>query len=63
MKVKTLKNLLYRLDDEDEVLVLNENAPIKAAVPVKKTFVITDEDEKPKGVLVYESKNGKEGSK
>lgn len=63
MKVRALKNLLYRLDDGDEVLVLNENAPIKVAAPIKNSFVIADENENQKGVLVYESRNGKDGNK
>lgn len=63
MTVRQLRNILYRLEDEDEVLVLNENAPIKGAVPIKQSFSITEDGERNKIFLMYESKNGKEGNK
>lgn len=61
MKVKELSSMLYRMDDEDEVMVLNENAPLKGAVPVKAHFQISEDGLNNKLILVYESKNGKEG--
>lgn len=63
MTVRQLRNILYRLEDEDEVLVLNENAPVKVAAPIKQSFSITEDGESNKLILMYESKNGKEGNK
>lgn len=62
MTVKDLRSLLYDVPDDSEVVVLNENAPIKGAVPVEQTFTIKG-DKGSKVVLMYQSKNGKEGTK
>lgn len=62
MTVKKLRSLLYDVPDDSEVVVLNENAPVKGAVPVEQTFIIKGD----KGntlVIMYQSKNGKEGTK
>lgn len=62
MIVKKLRSLLYDVPDDSEVVVLNENAPVKGAVPVEQTFIIKGD----KGntlVIMYQSKNGKEGTK
>ena len=56
MTAKELRSLLYDAPDNSEVVILNENAPIKGAVPVYQTFTL-------KVVLMYQSKNGKEGTK
>lgn len=38
MTAKDLRSLLYDAPDNSEVVILNENAPIKGAVPVYQTF-------------------------
>lgn len=50
MTVKDLRTLLYDVPDDSEVTVLNENAPIKG-------------DKGNNLVIMYQSKNGKEGTK
>lgn len=62
MTVKDLRALLYDVPDDSEVMVLNENAPIKGAVPVYQTFTLKV-DAGSKVILMYQSKNGKEGTK
>lgn len=62
MTVKDLRSLLYDVPDDAEVMVLNENAPIKGAVPVEQTFIIKG-DKGNNLVIMYQSKNGKEGTK
>lgn len=62
MTVKDLRSLLYDAPDNSEIVVLNENAPIKVAAPVYQTFTLKG-DTGSKVVLMYQSKNGKEGTK
>lgn len=62
MTVKDLRTLLYDVPDDSEIMVLNENAPIKGAVPIEQTFTIKG-DAGSKVILMYQSKNGKEGTK
>lgn len=62
MTAKDLRGLLYDVPDNSEVVVLNENAPIKGAVPVYQTFTFKG-DAGSKVVLMYQNKNGKEGMK
>lgn len=62
MTVKDLRALLYDVPDDSEIMVLNENAPIKGAVPIEQTFTIKG-DAGSKVILMYQSKNGKEGTK
>lgn len=62
MTAKELRTLLYDAPDDSEVVLLNENAPIKGAVPVEQTFTIKG-DKNNSVVLMYQSKNGKEGTK
>lgn len=62
MTVKDLRTLLYDVPDDSETMVLNENAPIKGAVPIEQTFTIKG-DAGSKVILMYQSKNGKEGTK
>lgn len=62
MTVKDLRTLLYDVPDDSEIMVLNENAPIKGAVPIEQTFIIKG-DAGSKVILMYQSKNGKEGTK
>lgn len=62
MTAKDLRSLLYDAPDNSEVVILNENAPIKGAVPVNQTFTFKG-DAGSKVVLMYQSKNGKEGTK
>ena len=62
MTVKDLRSLLYSVPDNSEIVILNENAPIKRAVPVYQTFTFKV-DAGSKVVLMYQSKNGKEGTK
>lgn len=62
MTVKDLRGLLYDVPDNSEVVILNENAPIKGAVPVYQTFTFKG-DAGSKVVLMYLNKNGKEGMK
>ena len=62
MTVKDLRSLLYDASDDSEIVVLNENAPIKVAAPVYQTFTLKG-DTGSKVVLMYQSKNGKEGTK
>lgn len=62
MTAKDLRSLLFDVPDDSEIAVLNENAPIKVAAPVYQTFTIKG-DTGNKVVLMYQSKNGKEGTK
>ena len=62
MTTKDLRGLLYDAPDNSEVVILNENAPIKGAVPVYQTFTFKG-DAGSKVVLMYQNKNGKEGMK
>lgn len=62
MTAKDLRSLLYDVPDNSEIVILNENAPIKVAVPVYQTFTLKA-DAGSKVVLMYQSKNGKEGTK
>lgn len=62
MTAKDLRSLLYDVPDNSEIVILNENAPIKGAVLVYQTFTIKG-DAGSKVVLMYRNKNGKEGTK
>ena len=62
MTAKDLRSLLYDVPDNSEIVILNENAPIKGAVPVEQTFTIKG-DKGNNLVIMYQSKNGKEGTK
>lgn len=62
MTAKDLRSLLYDVPDNSEIVLLNENAPIKGAVPVYQAFTFKA-DAGSKVVLMYQSKNGKEGTK
>lgn len=62
MTAKDLRSLLFDVPEDSEIAILNENAPIKVAAPVYQTFTIKG-DTGSKVVLMYQSKNGKEGTK
>lgn len=62
MTVKDLRLLLFDVPEDSEIVVLNENAPIKVAAPVYQTFTLKG-DAGSKVVLMYQNKNGKEGTK
>lgn len=62
MTAKDLRSLLFDVPEDSEIVVLNENAPIKVAAPVYQTFTLKG-DAGSKVVLTYQSKNGKEGTK
>ena len=62
MIVKDLRSLLFDVPEDSEIVVLNENAPIKVAAPVYQTFTLKG-DAGSKVVLMYQNKNGKEGTK
>lgn len=62
MTAKDLRSLLFDIPEDSEIVVLNENAPIKVAAPVYQTFTLKG-DTGSKVVLMYQSKNGKEGTK
>ena len=62
MTAKDLRSLRFDVPDTSEFVILNENAPIKVAAPVYQTFTIKG-DTGSKVVLMYQSKNGKEGTK
>lgn len=62
MTAKDLRALLFEVPDDSEIVVLNENAPIKVAAPVYQTFTLKGNTGS-KVVLMYQSKNGKEGTK
>lgn len=62
MTVKDLRSLLFDVPEDSEIVVLNENAPIKVAAPVYQTFTLKG-DAGSKVVLMYQNKNGKEGTK
>lgn len=62
MTAKDLRSLLFNVPEDSEIVVLNENAPIKVAAPVYQTFTLNG-DAGSKVVLMYQSKNGKEGTK
>lgn len=62
MTAKDLRSLLFDVPEDSEIVALNENAPIKVAAPVYQTFTLKG-DAGSKVVLMYQSKNGKEGTK
>lgn len=62
MTAKDLRSLLFDVPDDSEIVVLNENAPIKVAAPVYQTFTLKW-DTGSKVVLMYQSTKGKEGTK
>lgn len=62
MTTKDLRSLLFDAPEDSEIVVLNENAPIKVAAPVYQTFTLKGEAGS-KVVLMYQNKNGKEGTK
>lgn len=62
MTAKDLRSLLFDVPEDSEIVILNENAPIKVAAPVYQTFTVKG-DTGSKVVLMYQSKNGKEGTK
>lgn len=62
MTARELSDYLYGASDDTEVLVLNEDAPIKGAVPIENVLSLKG-DKSTKLVLMYQSKNGKEGTK
>lgn len=62
MTAKDLRSLLYDAPDDSEIVILNENAPIKVAAPVYQTFTLKG-DTGSKVVLMYQSKNEKKGTK
>lgn len=62
MTAKDLRSLLFDVPEDSEIVVLNENVPIKVAAPVYQTFTLKG-DAGSKVVLMYQNKNGKEGTK
>lgn len=62
MTAEDLRSLLFDVSEDSEIVVLNENAPIKVAAPVYQTFTLKG-DAGSKVVLMYQNKNGKEGTK
>ena len=62
MIAKDLRSLLFDVPDDSEIVILNENAPIKVAAPVYQTFTLKG-DAGNKVVIKYQSKNGNEGTK
>ena len=62
MTAKDLRSLLFDVPDDSEIVVLNENAPIKVAAPIYQTFTLKG-DTGSKVVLMYQSTKGKEGTK
>ena len=62
MTAKDLRSLLFDVPEDSEIVVLNENAPIKVAAPVYQTFTLKG-DAGSKVVLMYQNKNGQEGTK
>lgn len=62
MTAKDLRSLLFDVPEDSEIVVLNENAPIKVVAPVYQTFTLKG-DAGSKVVLMYQNKNGKEGTK
>lgn len=63
MTAKGLRELSYQVSDDTEVVVLNENAPVKGSTPIEQLIVMKNDKGKETLVLVYQSKNGKEGNK
>lgn len=63
MTAKGLRELSYQVSDDAEVVVLNENSPVKGATPIEQLIVMKNDKGKETLVLVYQSKNGKEGNK
>lgn len=52
MTAKDLRSLLFDVPEDSEIVILNENAPIKVAAPVYQTFTIKG-DTGSKVVLMY----------
>lgn len=63
MTAKGLRDLSYQVSDDTEVVVLNENAPVKGSAPIEQLIVMKNDKGKETLVLVYQSKNGKEGNR
>lgn len=42
MKVKTLRNLLYKLSDDEDVVLLNDAAPITATNAIVSAVIIQE---------------------
>lgn len=61
MTAKQLREALYRAEEDTEVVILNENAPIKAATPVKGVSVFQDAVTKDEKLLII-FENRKEGN-
>lgn len=46
MKVKELRQLLYKLEDDEEIVLLNNQAPLNAALPVEEAVIVQTPTEK-----------------
>lgn len=56
MTGKELANLCFQIDDEEPVVILNENAPIKGAVAITNAFVMKAKDGGKQLILTYENR-------
>lgn len=46
MKIKELRQLLYKLEDDEEIVLLNNQAPLNAALPVEEAVIVQTPTEK-----------------
>lgn len=70
MKVKTLRNLLYKLSDDEEVVLLNDAAPLTATNNIVNAVIIqepveqlTDKDKEFSNKLVLTYSTRERGEK
>ena len=45
MKVKDLRNILYKLEDDEEVLLLNNQAPLSATNQIENAVIVQEPTE------------------
>lgn len=60
MTAKELRGLLYDVKDDDKVVILNEDAPLKSAKEVNNAFSIKSADKGKQVVLTFEEREGNE---
>lgn len=60
MTAKELRDLLYDVKDDDKVVILNEDAPLKSAKEVNNAFIRKSADKGKQVVLTFEEREGNE---
>ena len=60
MTAKELRDLLYDVKDDDKVVILNEDTPLKSAKKVNSAFIMKSANEGKQVVLTFEEREGNE---